>query len=208
MVRTDLLWARLTGDGFKSLRARLTVLYAALFGAAMILVSLAVYGAIAANAERTVRDELTATGAVFDQVWDLRSGRLQDGAGLLARDFGFRSAVASRDAGTIVSALDNLKARLNVDIAFMVNIDGMPTGGDAALLTPTALRMAGKLDDTIASGVLTLGEASYQTIAAPILSPTLDGWVVFARRLDQREMNALEKQIGRASCRERVYHPV
>ena len=124
MVRTDLLWARLTGDGFKSLRARLTVLYAALFGAAMILVSLAVYGAIAANAERTVRDELTATGAVFDQVWDLRSGRLQDGAGLLARDFGFRSAVASRDAGTIVSALDNLKARLNVDIAFMVDIDG------------------------------------------------------------------------------------
>ena len=107
---------------------------AALFGAAMILVSLAVYGAISANAERTVRDELTATGAVFDQVWDLRSGRLQDGAGLLARDFGFRSAVASRDQGTIVSALDNLKARLNVDIAFMVDIDGVPTGGDAALL--------------------------------------------------------------------------
>ncbi len=193
MVRTDVLWARLTGDGFKSLRMRLTVLYAALFGAAMILVSLAVYGAISANAERTVRDELTATGAVFDQVWALRSGRLQDGAGLLARDFGFRSAVASRDQQTIVSALDNLKARLNVDIAFMVDIDGVPTGGDTGLLAPAAMRMAGTLDDTIASGVLTLGDTSYQAIAAPILSPTLTGWVVFARRLDQREMNALEQ---------------
>jgi predicted signal transduction protein with EAL and GGDEF domain len=193
VVRTDVLWARLTGDGFKSLRTRLTVLYAALFGAAMILVSLAVYGAISANAERTVRDELTATGAVFDQVWALRSGRLQDGAGLLARDFGFRSAVASRDQQTIASALDNLKARLNVDIAFMVDVDGVPTGGDARLLAPAAMRMAGTLDDTIASGVLTLGETSYQAIAAPILSPTLTGWVVFARRLDQREMNALEQ---------------
>jgi EAL domain-containing protein (putative c-di-GMP-specific phosphodiesterase class I)/GGDEF domain-containing protein len=193
MVRTDVIWAKLTGDGFKSLRARLTVLYAALFGAAMILVSLAVYGAISANAEHAVRDELTATGAVFDQVWALRSGRLQDGAGLLARDFGFRSAVASRDQQTIVSALDNLKARLNVDIAFMVDTDGVPTGGDAALLTPAAIRIAGSLDDSIASGVLTLGETSYQAIAAPILSPTLTGWVVFARRLDQREMTALEQ---------------
>jgi EAL domain-containing protein (putative c-di-GMP-specific phosphodiesterase class I)/GGDEF domain-containing protein len=193
MVRTDIIWAKLTGDGFKSLRTRLSVLYAALFGAAMILVSLAVYGAISANAERAVRDELTATGAVFDQVWALRSGRLQDGAGLLARDFGFRSAVASRDQQTIVSALDNLKARLNVDIAFMVDIDGVPTGGDTRLLGPAALRIASSLDDSIAAGVLTLGNTSYQAIAAPILSPTLTGWVVFARRLDQREMTALEQ---------------
>ena len=63
MVRTDVLWARLTGDGFKSLRTRLSVLYAALFGAAMILVSLAVYGAISANAERTVRVRLAGENA-------------------------------------------------------------------------------------------------------------------------------------------------
>ncbi len=192
MQRLRDLRARMTG-GFSSLRSRLTVLYAGLFGAAMILVSLAVYGAISSNAERAVRDELTATGAVFDQVWALRSGRLQDGAGLLARDFGFRSAVASRDQDTIVSALDNLKTRLNVDMAFMVDTDGVPTGGDAALLEPAALRLAGALDEDIASGVLTLGKTSYQAIAAPILSPTLTGWVVFARRLDQREMTALEK---------------
>lgn len=194
MVRTDILWAKITGDGFKSLRTRLTVLYAALFGAAMILVSLAVYAAISANAERAVRDELTATGAVFDQVWALRSGRLQDGAGLLARDFGFRSAVASRDRQTIASALDNLRGRLNVDIAFMVDTDGAATGsGDPALLGPAAQRIAANLDTAIVSGVLTLGGDGYQAIAAPILSPTLSGWVVFAQRLDQREMTALEQ---------------
>ena len=177
---------------FASLRTRLTVLYAGLFGAAMILVSLVVYGAISSNAERAVRDQLTATGAVFDQVWALRSGRLQDGAGLLSRDFGFRSAVASNDQETISSALDNLKRRLNVNLAFMVGIDGAVTGDEAAEVREAAQRMSANLDEDIASGVLTLGKDSYQAIAAPILSPTLTGWVVFARKLDQREMHALE----------------
>ena len=177
---------------FGSLRTRLTVLYAGLFGAAMILVSLAVYGAVSSNAEHAVRDQLTATGAVFDQVWALRSGRLQDGAGLLSRDFGFRSAVASLDRETIRSSLDNLKHRLNVDEAFMVGIDGAVIGDDSPEVQAAAAHMAVDLDEDIASGVLTLGANSYQAIAAPILSPTLTGWVVFARRLDKREMSALE----------------
>ena len=161
---------------FASLRTRLTVLYAGLFGAAMVLVSLAVYGAVSQNAEIAVRDQLKASGAVFDQVWNLRSGRLQDGAGLLARDFGFRSAVASRDQETISSALDNLKARLNVDLAFMVGTDGVVTGdAPSAAVQEAAQRMAYTLDEDIASGVMTLGPTSYQAIAAPILSPTLTG---------------------------------
>ena len=35
--------------------------------------------------------------------------------------------------------------------------------------------------------------ASYQAISAPILSPTLAGWVVFAVRLDDKEMGALTR---------------
>ncbi len=43
------------------------------------------------------------------------------------------------------------------------------------------------------SGVVMVGGAPYQAISAPILSPTLSGWVVFAAKLDQHEMNALEQ---------------
>jgi diguanylate cyclase len=177
---------------FASLRTRLTVLYAGLFGAAMILVSLAVFAAVSNNAERAVRDQLTSTGAVFDQVWALRSGRLQDGAGLLARDFGFRSAIASNDRETINSALENLKGRLNVDFAFMVGIDGSIIGENTPEVRAAADRIVTTLGEDIGSGVLTLGSDSYQAIAAPILSPVLAGWVVFARQLDQTEMRALE----------------
>ena len=45
---------------FRSLRTRLTVLYAGLFAAAMLLISLAVYTAISDNAIRVVRGELAA----------------------------------------------------------------------------------------------------------------------------------------------------
>ena len=57
---------------FRSLRTRLTVLYAGLFAAAMLLISLAVYTAISNNAIRVVRGELTASGGVFDRIYKPR----------------------------------------------------------------------------------------------------------------------------------------
>ena len=57
---------------FTRLRTKLTVLYVALFGAVLLVVSLSVFAAINQAAQRQVRAELTATGTVFDRVWSLR----------------------------------------------------------------------------------------------------------------------------------------
>ena len=177
---------------FHHLRTKLTVLYAGLFGLALILVSLVVYASITANARGVVRDELLASGTVFDRLWTLRADKLQSGASLLSRDFGFREAVASRDDATIRSALENLKSRLGIDMAFIIGVDGSVTGVDAASLkgADAKISQAVALEDN-PSGVLTISGTPYQTIAAPILSPTLVGWVVFASRLDAREMQQL-----------------
>ena len=67
---------------FTRLRTRLTVLYVALFGATLLVVSVSIYAAINQAAQRQVRGELTATGTVFDRVWSLRSDRLREGAAL------------------------------------------------------------------------------------------------------------------------------
>nr|QQZ50027.1 hypothetical protein JKL49_25895 [Phenylobacterium glaciei] len=58
---------------FKFLRTKLTLLYAALFGVTLILISVAVFSAISSAAQHQVRGELTASGTVFDRVWSLRS---------------------------------------------------------------------------------------------------------------------------------------
>src|SRR6185312_4800839 len=179
---------------FRRLRTKLTVLYAGLFGAALILVSLVVYASIAANARGVVRDELIASGTVFDRVWTLRADELHSSASLLSRDFGFREAVASRDEATIRSALENLRVRLDIDMAFIIGVDGHVTGADPAKLkgADAKLMQAVQQDDN-PSGVLVIGDVPYQAIATPILSPTLVGWVVFASRLDASEMRKLER---------------
>lgn len=179
---------------FRHLRTRLTVLYAALFGIALTLISLSVYGAITSNAARVTRQELVASGTVFDRLWSLRTQQLDDDAALLSRDFGFRTAVATHDKATIQSALENLRQRLGIDVAFIVGVDGAVTAsnersvGDAAAVVSAAVQT-----DDAPAGVMVINGHPFQAIAAPILSPTLTGWVVFAAKLDDHEMNALER---------------
>ena len=177
---------------FHRLSTRLTVLYAALFGAVLVLVSLSVFLVIASTAERQVRGELAATGTVFDRVWSLRSERLSEGASLLSRDFGFRAAAATGDAATIESALENLRRRMGLDAAFMVDAEGRIIGARIARTDQQRLLEAFQRSDD-SSGVFMLGAAPYQLVSAPVLSPERIGWVVFAVRLDHREMQGLER---------------
>ena len=179
---------------FRHLRTKLTVLYAGLFGASLLLLAAALFAVSTGEAQRTVGDELTASATVFNRIWALRSQQLQEGAALLSRDFGFREAVASKDAATIRSALSNLAGRLGADRAYIVGVDGSATSADGRRIEPAAARVLATLDqDEDASGVFTIAGEPYQAISAPILSPTLTGWVVFANKLDKHEMNSLEQ---------------
>lgn len=179
---------------FRRLQTKLSVLYGALFGVMLTLVGAATYTAITRNAEHAVRDELQASGTVFDRILALRSQQLHDGASLLAHDYGFRSAVATQDLPTTRSALDNLRGRLALDKAFIVRLDGGVTGLDPAQIDDGVDGLWTALDNhDDASGVLMLGGQPYQAISAPILAPNLVGWVVFAVRLDRAELHGLER---------------
>ncbi len=178
---------------FRYLRTRLTVLYAGLFGLALLLVAVAVYTAITASARGLVRGELTASGAVYGQLWDSRSDQLRQGASVLAQDYGFREAVATNDEPTVRSALENLRARQKVDGALILGIDGYATFvgqnvDDAAIDT----LWTGLSSGTLSAGVLSLNGQPHQAVAAPVMAPVLIGWVVFLERLDQAQMRGLE----------------
>lgn len=178
---------------FRSLRTRLTVLYAGLFAAAMLLISLAVYTAISNNAIRVVRGELTASGGVFDRIWAMRTAQLENGAGLLSRDFGFREAIATHDNATITSALQNLKVRLGIDLAFMIGVDGKITADGEQAGGPDSASLKAMQGDDAAAGVMVVGRAPYEVVSVPVLAPVPMGWVVFANRLDDSQMTALER---------------
>lgn len=177
---------------FRSLSTRLTVLYAGLFGVAMLLVAGSVWLAIQATARHEVSRELAAGGAVFDRIWAMRAGQLADGATVLSRDFGFRAAISTNDAATVSSALDNLRGRLKLDVAFVVGQDGTVTGLQG-LDEAAAGKLWSALDGGASEGILQIGKHPYQAISAPIMAPDLKGWVVFAMRMDRRELAQLER---------------
>ena len=177
---------------FRSLSARLTVQFALLFAAAMLIVSAALSTFIAGSASREVESQLQSSGAVYDRLWQQRSHELQNAAQLLARDFGFRAAVATGDEATMRSALGNAAQRLKVHSAFIVTADGKISAIDRAIGNREAAALWEPLDSGRLTGVAVLAGRPRQLVAAPIMAPTLLGWVVFAADLDAREMRGLE----------------
>lgn len=178
---------------FRRLSTELTIIYAALFGVVMLAIGAAVFIAVEANSDRAVRAEMTASSAVFDRLWELREKQLSDTAGVLARDFGFREAVATGDQETILSALDNIQARFTLDTAFIVDLDGgmYSLDGEAGAKAPEGLWNA-LSGDTSDSGLLMLDGTAYQAVAAAINAPDLIGWVVFGQHVGGANLAELE----------------
>lgn len=177
---------------FRRLQTKLTVLYAGFFAALLGVISLVVLAAVGADAQRTVRRELAASGVVFERVWAQRAGHLQEDGVLLSRDFGFRSAVATRDLPTIRSALGNLQARLNADRALLIVPDGDAIAADGRLVRIEGTALSALQSDDVESGVLTLEGSAYQAVSVPISPGGTEGWVVFAVRLGASEMRSLQ----------------
>jgi len=174
------------------LRTKLTVLYVALFVAALCLIGTSVYVATRQNVEHTVRAQLRESGAVFANLSEARNRRLQDDAEVLARDFGFRAAFATGDRATVLSALDNLSGRLQDGVAFTVGLDGKVLASDpkVAASVPAGLIQAVQGDQPV-SGLTVMGGAVVQIVAAPILTPAPAGWVVFAKPMGSADIAEL-----------------
>jgi diguanylate cyclase (GGDEF)-like protein len=164
-----------------------------LFAVAMLVVSAALSTFISGSAARQVESQLQSSGAVYDRLWQQRSHELQNAAQLLARDFGFRAAVATGDGATIQSALRNAAARLRVQTAFIVGADGRVWGIDGTVPPREAAALWQPLDEGRVTGVAVLSGRPRQLVAAPIMAPVLIGWVVFAADLDGHEMRSLER---------------
>ena len=160
----------------------------------MLAVSAALSTFIAGAASREVEGQLQSSGAVYDRLWQQRAHELQNAAQLLARDFGFRAAVATGDQATMQSALGNAAARLQG--RKRVHRHRRRQGHRRSIRRfrgREAARLWEPLDGGRLTGVAVLAGRPRQLVAAPIMAPTLIGWVVFAADLDAREMRWLER---------------
>lgn len=178
-------------DPRRSLRAKLTLFYAALFSGAVGLILVGAQVGIERYAEHIVATEMDAGSKVFDRVAAMRYAQLGDAGRVLAADFGFRAAAATGDGPTIASALDSLKQRLRVSQAFLVGTDGRVVGYQGKLSQRDADALFEALDGGATTGVVEIGRASFNASAVPVEAPVLVGWVVFANAIDAAELRSL-----------------
>ncbi len=138
---------------------------------------------------RMLGDELRSGKQVFMRLFEQNTAFLGQGARILAADYGFREAVGSNDADTIVSALDNHSARIKADLMLFIGRDGEVY--QSAVKSQKNLDISGLrwLDpaqpprDTLAL-IERIDGQLYQLIAVPVTAPLPIGIVVAGFRID------------------------
>ena len=185
---------------FHSFRTRLTVFFVGLLllvqGAAFVAVDFA----NSRNARRQINTELEVDARVFDRLLVSRTAQLTQAARLLSGDFAFKTAYASGDLGTLLSALRNHQARIAADVMMLYSLDeeeiastlDRPPGAEELDLADI-IEAADDSDEGEAAMVMLLDERPYQVVLVPLLAPLPVAWIGIGFLLDKDFVGALEK---------------
>ncbi|OHY81396.1 bifunctional diguanylate cyclase/phosphodiesterase [Marinobacter sp. AC-23] len=129
------------------------------------------------------------TNEVIERRTDLELSRLS----VIVRDFGFRSAIASRDPATLSSALENHSERVGADFALLLNRQGKLLASTLPRsvpdIGPTQLANARKNGSD--RSLLTIDERGYEVLVIPVEAPGLRAWLVAGFELDQELANII-----------------
>jgi diguanylate cyclase (GGDEF)-like protein len=176
---------------FKSLERRIAALLLVLLLMVQLSGFIVIQNAISRNGRAVIAEELVVGERVFRRLLKQNAEMLTQGAQLLAKDYGFLSAIASRDDETITSALTNHGARIGASFAVMVNPDRSLQADSAHALSETARRRilqlvgtAEKEGSAVGTGIIENGP--FQIVVVPVKAPVVVGWVVMAFPIDQR----------------------
>ena len=141
------------------------------------------------NAHASVQRDLQVGEKVFLNILDNNTASLQQGAKILAADYGFRDSISTNDDETIISALNNHQSRINADIAIFYSTQGEKTiisGNVSVVDANTAVKKIinnynsnnKALDLEIFNGY------PYQVVLVPIKAPLTIGWVLMGFKID------------------------
>jgi diguanylate cyclase (GGDEF)-like protein len=134
------------------------------------------------------------TNEVIERRTDIELSRLS----VIVRDFGFRSAIASRDPATISSALENHSGRAGADFALLLNRQGELLASTLARALPgiTTAQLANARSNGVNRSLLTIDQRGYEVLVVPVEAPGLRTWLVAGFELDQELANIIARLSG------------
>jgi adenylate cyclase len=164
------------------LQDRIVLFFVALLMAVQLVSYLLIRYAIEQTAQNTLREELRVGARTFQALLRQKSQSLVEQSVVLTADFGFRSAVSTRDRDTIASALANHSARINASGVALVGLDGVVVADTLrresegkAFPVPRLVELAASVGR--ASGMRVIDGRPYQSVMVPVLGPEPIAWV-------------------------------
>src|SRR6266513_2911878 len=183
-----------------SFRKRLLVLIIGL----VIVTQTVTLAAVLISTRRTVEaraaEQLRSGGSLAEQLIGFRAGQLANGVAVLAADFGFREAVATGDAPTILSAARNNAQRIGADMVLLLDTHGRVLTSTA----PAAAEAAGSLASLIGDmssvrdrpNFRVFGAHAYQFFLAPVRTPETIAWVAMGFVADEALAQKIRDLVG------------
>jgi diguanylate cyclase len=184
----------------RSFRKRLLVLIIGL----VIVTQTVTLAAVLASTRRAVETrsaaQLRSGGSLAENLISFRAGQLANGVAVLAADFGFREAVASGHAPTILSAARNNAQRIGADLVLVLDTHGQVLASTA----PQSAEGGGSLESLLLSGPTArdqptfhiFGAHSYQVFLAPVRTPETIAWVLMGFIADEQLAQKIRALVG------------
>ncbi|HEU4600949.1 MAG TPA: EAL domain-containing protein [Steroidobacteraceae bacterium] len=188
---------------FRRLRTRIIFFFVALLAVVQVVAFLAVNAANSTNAREKIDGELEVGQRIFARLLEQNRDRLSQAARVMAADYALRSAIATDDVQTVISALRNHGNRINADMTMLVSMDrtvvadtfareANPHQFEFPLLIERAVQYGS------ASSIELLNGHAYQLVVVPVLAPEPIAWIVVGFVIDNalagelRQLTALE----------------
>jgi diguanylate cyclase (GGDEF)-like protein len=127
-------------------------------------------------------EQLRAGAKLAREVLHFRGAQLNGAVRVLAADFGFREAVASKDIPTILSAIENHGSRIDAGVVVLIDVDGhviastVPelVANDRAELREMVEHPPSRSDSP---AIRMVAGRPYQLVLAPVRAPEVIAWV-------------------------------
>ncbi len=192
MMRQIAWYYRRMAHNSRSLGARVALIYIGLLVAVMGVTITVASSGISLFAHRSAERDLAANARVFEQIIASRQSQMADAGSVVARDFGFREALATGDRATLSSALASLRQRTGAREAAVIGLDGsvIPSAGSRQIDGAAILEA---LDAGKSRGVAKLDGDLALAAAVPIELPDLAGWLVLFNTLGPADLAELTR---------------
>jgi len=169
---------------FHSFRSRLLVFFLGLFVLVQAAALYAVHAANVRNARSQIDDALEVGAGVFGRLIEERTRRLVEAARLLSADYAFKSAYATREHATILSALENHGTRIGADVMILSSLDykvladtRRPAASGGPLPFASVIEKTVRRGESEIASIVLIEGRPHQMVIVPLLTPVPDAWI-------------------------------